>query len=119
MEKIQSFKDLRIWDLGIQIVTDVYAVTRDFPREEAYGLTSQMRRAAVSIPANIAEGFRRYSPKEHKQYLHIAMGSLAELETEPIVAQRLGFIAEEKMGSFAEKIDHLSRMITVFLRKFK
>jgi four helix bundle protein len=119
MEKIQSFKDLRIWNLGVEIVTDVYAATRDFPREEIYGLTSQVRRAAVSVPANIAEGFRRYSPKEHKQYLHIAMGSLAEMETELIIAQKLGLIAEEKMRVFSEKIDHLSRMITAFMKKFK
>ena len=119
MEKIQSFKDLRIWNLGIEIVTSVYAATHDFPREEAYGLTSQLRRAAVSVPANIAEGFRRYSPKEHKQYLHIAMGSLAELETELTIAQKLGLIADEKMKVFSEKIDHLSRMITAFLKKFR
>lgn len=119
MGKIQSFKDLRVWNLGIEIVMDVYTATHDFPREEAYGLTSQIRRAAVSIPANIAEGFRRYFPKEHKQYLHIAMGSLAELETELIIAKRPGLIAEETMEGFSEKIDHLSRMITAFLKKFK
>ena len=119
MEKIRTFKDLRIWNLGIEIVTDVYAATRDFPREEVYGLTSQIRRAGVSVPANIAEGFRRYSPKEHQQYLRIAMGSLAELETELIIAQKLGLIAEKEMKDLSEKIDHLSRMITAFLKKFK
>lgn len=119
MEKIQSFKDLKIWNLGMEIVMDIYAITRDFPREEIYGLTSQIRRAAISIPANIAEGFRRYSPKEHKQYLHIVMGSLAELETELLIAWKLGWISEGKIGILQEKSDQLSRMITSFLKKFK
>jgi len=80
-EKINDFKDMRIWQKGIEVVKDIYAVTKKFPNDELYGLTSQMRRSAVSIPSNIAEGFRRYHNKEYRQFLYIAMGSCAELET--------------------------------------
>ncbi len=76
-EKIKSFKDLKIWQKGIEIVKDVYDITKSFPKEELYGLTSQMRRCAVSIPSNIAEGFKRYHNKEFKQFLYITLGSSA------------------------------------------
>jgi len=72
-EKIKNFQDLRIWQKGIEVVKDIYILTKKFPKEELYGLTSQMRRSAVSIPSNIAEGFRRYHNKEYKQFLYIAM----------------------------------------------
>jgi four helix bundle protein len=67
-EKIRNFQDLRIWQIGIEVVKDIYILTKKFPKEELYGLTSQMRRSAVSIPSNIAEGFRRYHNKEYKQF---------------------------------------------------
>lgn len=76
-EKIKSFKDLKIWQKGIEIVKDVYDITKSFPKEELYGLTSQMRRCVVSIPSNIAEGFKRYHNKEFKQFLYITLGSSA------------------------------------------
>jgi len=79
-EKIKNFEDLRIWQKGIEVVKDVYILTKKFPKEELYGLTSQMRRSAVSIPSNIAEGFRRYHNKEYKQFLYIVLGSCAELD---------------------------------------
>ncbi|GAF73329.1 unnamed protein product, partial [marine sediment metagenome] len=79
-EKIKNFQDLRIWQKGIEVLKDIYILTKKFPKEELYGLTSQMRRSAVSIPSNIAEGFRRYHNKEYKQFLYIALGSCAELE---------------------------------------
>ena len=91
MEKMQSFKDLRTWNLGTEITTDVDVPILDFLREEVCGLTSLPHRAAVSASANIAEGFQRYAPTEHKQYLHSARGLLAKLEL--TVAQRLGLIA--------------------------
>jgi len=84
-EKIKNFQDLRIWQKGIEVVKDIYILTKKFPKEELYGLTSQMRRSAVSIPSNIAEGFRRYHNKEYKQFLYIALGSCAELETQIII----------------------------------
>lgn len=114
---IKSFKDLRIWQKGIEIVEDVYLLTEKFPKAELYGLTSQMRRAAISIPSNIAEGFKRYHNKEYKQFLYITLGSAAELETQLIIAKELKYISQEEMEKICEKIDHLSKMITVLLRK--
>jgi len=119
MEKIKSFKELKIWQKGIEIVKDVYALTKDFPREELYGLTSQMRRSAVSIPSNIAEGFKRYHSKEYSQFLHVALGSVAELETQLIIAKEIGFINNEVklLTGVLEKIDHISRMTSSLLNK--
>lgn len=117
MEKIKSFKELRIWQKGIEIIKNVYSVTQSFPKEEQYGLTSQMRRAAVSVPSNIAEGFKRYHPKEYRQFLHIALGSLAELETLAIVGNELNFIDREKLSQINEQIDHESKMISSLLNR--
>jgi four helix bundle protein len=79
--KIKDYKDLKVWQLGIEIVDKIYLVTESFPKDEQYGLISQMRRAAVSIPSNIAEGFVRNYTKEYKQFLYVSLGSCAELET--------------------------------------
>ena len=116
-EKIKNFRDLDVWKLGKEIVVDIYKITRIFPREEIYGLTSQMRRAAVSIPSNVAEGFNRYHNKEYKQFLYIALGSCAELETQSEVAFELGFIQESSRNELIEKIDHESRMLRNLIKK--
>lgn len=108
-EKIKNFRDLNIWRKGIEIVEDVYKTTKSFPKDELYGLTSQMRRCAVSIPSNTAEGFARKHNKEYKQFLHIALGSCAELETQLEIASRLKYINEQKEG-LLEKINHVTRM---------
>src|SRR3989338_7486480 len=92
----RSFRDLRIWQNGKVLVVEIYKLTDKFPRSEDFGLTSQMRRAAVSIPANIAEGFNRDQPKEFKRYLHIALGSSAELETFIEIAKELKYISSEQ-----------------------
>ena len=73
--KIKNFRDLKIWQRGVRLVEDIYQTTKNFPKEEVYGLTGQLRRAAVSIPSNIAEGFARSSNKEYKQFLYFALGS--------------------------------------------
>ena len=93
-EKIKSFKDLRIWQKGMEIITDIYTLTKKFPKEELFSLTSQLRRSAISIPSNIAEGFKRFHNKEYKQFLFIALGSCAELETQIIIAKELKYINE-------------------------
>ncbi len=116
-EKIKNFEDLRIWQKGIEVVKDVYILTKKFPKEELYGLTSQMRRSAVSIPSNIAEGFRRYHNKEYKQFLYIVLGSCAELETQIIIANELDYINENDKVELIEKIKYICRMTVKLINK--
>ena len=92
-------------------------MTKKFPKEELYGLTSQMRRSAVSIPSNIAEGFRRYHNKEYKQFLYIAMGSCAELETQIIIAHELDYLKDTDKIEIIEKLKYICRMINQLIKK--
>ena len=116
-EKIKNFQDLRIWQKGIEVVKDIYILTKQLPREELYGLTSQMRRSAVSIPSNIAEGFKRYHNKEYKQFLYISLGSCAELETQIIIANELNYINDNNKTELIEKIKYICRMINKLIKK--
>ena len=109
--KIKNFRDLEVWKLGMEIVVDVYESTKIFPKEETYGLVSQMRRAAVSIASNVAEGFNRYHNKEYRQFLYIALGSCAELETQIELSLLLGYITQSIRKKILEKLDHESRML--------
>lgn len=92
---MKTHKDLDCWKKGVELVTYVYKVTKDFPKDELYGLTNQIRRAAISIPSNIAEGAARNSNKEFVQFLYIALGSISELETQFIISKNLNFISDE------------------------
>lgn len=109
--QIRSFRDLRVWQAGIELVQIVYALTSKFPRSEVYGLASQMQRAAVSVPSNIAEGHARESTKEYLQHLSIAQASLAELETQLEIAKLLKYISEAEAASLVEKIWSLGRQL--------
>jgi len=115
--KIKSFKDLRIWQKGIQLVEDVYAISMGFPKEEIYGLQSQLRRSAVSIPSNIAEGFARLHNKEYRNFLYIALGSCAELTTQIIIASRLKYIEKVKADIIMSDIDEISKMTMSPIKK--
>lgn len=95
--KTNTHKDLDVWNLGIKLVEEVYKCTKDFPKEELYGLTSQIRRSAISIPSNIAEGYARSGNKELIQFLYIALGSLSELETQMIISTNLEYIHDRKI----------------------
>jgi four helix bundle protein len=117
--KIKSFRDLDVWKLGMEIVLDTYDITKLFPKEEVYGLVSQMRRAAVSIASNIAEGFNRYHNKEYKQFLFIALGSCAELETQIEVSGSLGYISPVQRDKMIEKLDHEGRMLKNLIKCLK
>lgn len=117
--KIKSFRDLDVWKLGMEIVTEVYELTKSLPKEEAYGLVSQMRRAAISIASNIAEGFNRYHNKEYKQFLFIALGSCAELETQVEVCRLLAYIDQETRDKLIDQFDHEGRMINNLIKCLK
>ncbi len=115
--KIKSFKDLKIWNRGIKLVEDVYMVSKSFPKEETYGLRSQLRRSAVSIPSNIAEGFARFRNKEYRKFLYISLGSCAELTTQIIIASRLKYIEKNKADTMLSDIDEISKMTTSLIKK--
>lgn len=111
MGEIQSYRDLRVWQVGMDLTFEIYHLTKTFPADELYGLTSQIRRAVISIPANIAEGHPR-GRKEYLRFLQIAKGSLTELETHLMISQRVGIVSETKLNSILQTTEQLGRMIT-------
>ncbi len=108
-------KDLEAWKKSIDLVKDIYSITKDFPSSEQFGLVSQMRRAAVSIPSNLAEGSARFSDKDSTRFIDISLGSLAELETQIIIAKELNFIKENQ--ALLEKIKKVNALL-IGLRKY-
>ena len=108
--KSRSYKDLEVWKLSIELVKEIYRITEKFPPSEIYGLTNQIRRAAVSIPSNIAEGQERNSAKEFRQFLAIALGSVAEIETQLIIAKEIHYLTEAEAEPFMASIDRLRKM---------
>jgi len=114
-----SYLDLQVWQKAMDLVIDCYQLTENFPKSENYGLSSQLQRAAVSIPANIAEGQARQHSKEFLQHLSITYGSLAELETHIQIAQRLGYIEKEQLVQLLEKTGEIGRMINGLRRSIK
>lgn len=108
---VKSYKDLNIWNKGVDIVNHIYKLTYSFPERERYGLVTQMRRCAVSIPSNIAEGFVRQHNKEYKQFLYISLGSCAELETQIIVSFNQKYLSVKARDETLELLDHESRML--------
>jgi four helix bundle protein len=112
MDKIKNFRDLKIWQSGMEIVIIIYTLTSKYPKEELFSLVSQMRRAAVSMPSNIAEGFARQHNKEYVQFLYISLGSAAELETQIEISFKLNYINESSKNELLDKINQFSRMTT-------
>lgn len=113
---MRPHQKLEAWSKGIELVTDVYKSSERFPKEERYGLTSQIRRAAVSIPANLAEGAGRRSPKEFAHFLSNSQGSASELETELIIANRLGYLDEASFARLITQLERIGRLITGLVR---
>jgi len=115
---ISSYKDLLIWQKGIDLAVDVYSLTKDFPDTEKFALTSQVKRSASSIPANIAEGYGRQSTKSYSQFVKISRGSLFELETHLILADRLEFISRiELYKKIKDQIIEEGKMLNAFIKK--
>ena len=107
-----AFKELDTWQLAMRFVEDIYKSTAQFPKEELYGLTSQMRRAAVSVPSNVAEGYCRRSTKAYAYHVSVALGSHAELETCIELACRLGFLRADERARFAERTNSVGRLLS-------
>jgi four helix bundle protein len=108
---VKSYQDLVVWRKAVDLVTEIYRVSQNFPREELFGLMSQIRRAAVSIPSNIAEGHQRMSRKEYQYFLSNARGSLAELETQFIIARNLGYLAKIELENILSLTAEVGRIL--------
>jgi four helix bundle protein len=111
-----THKDLKVWQLSIDLVEKVYKITNCFPKEEMYGLTSQMRRCAVSVPSNIAEGAARKTKNEYLQFLYISLGSLSELETQIEISKRLKFFNDSQVEELVEKIRRMLLNLVGYLK---
>ena len=112
MSENASFKDLKVWQEAMDLADEVYRQTRNFPKEELFALTNQIRRAVVSVPSNIAEGSGRQSTAEFLQFLSVANGSLRELETQLIIATRIGYLPPQQLELLQLKMDTTGRLLT-------
>ena len=114
---VNHYKDLIVWQKAMDLVCLIYNVTKSFPKEEIYGLTSQLRRAAVSVPSNIAEGQARQSTPEFKHFLTISRGSLAEIETQLLIASRLNYLQESQLRAIMSLHTEISKMLPALISK--
>jgi len=110
---------LRAWQEAMDLVQEIYAATRTFSEWERFGLTAQIRRAAISVPSNIAEGAARETTSEFRQFLIVARGSLSELETQLILARNLGYLSEERFADLMARVDTVFALLGGLLRSFK
>lgn len=115
----KSYRDLIAWQKAIQLVTEIYRITRQFPKEEIYGLTSHLRRAAVSIPSNIAEGQARLSKLEFKKFLRHARSSLVEVETQLLIARNLDYLSEPAANQLLKQTTEVARILNGLLNTFR
>ncbi len=114
--QIQSYRDLRVWQKGMDLAEACYSITKEFPKEEMYGMTSQIRRAAASIPANISEGYGREYRAEYVQFLRIAQGSLKELETHLILSVRVKLTTSQAVNPILSECESLGKMLRSLIR---
>ncbi|MFA5076629.1 MAG: four helix bundle protein [Patescibacteria group bacterium] len=115
----KSYRDLIIWQKGLELVLALYELTKSFPKEELFGLTTQLRRAAVSIPSNIAEGYGRRSNGDFRRFLLIARGSLFELETQLLIAKKLKITKEDTTAKVESLMIEVSKLLYCFIKKIK
>ncbi len=116
MNKVSTHRDLDVWKKSIDFTTSIYKISKKFPDDEKYGLANQIRRAAVSIPSNIAEGAARQSNKEFIQFLYVALGSSTELETQLIISKKLDYLNDGEFEDLNEKLNNISKMLLGLIR---
>lgn len=117
MSEIKTYRDLLVWQKSMVLVTEIYTITSNFPATELYGLTNQLRRSAVSIPSNIAEGYGRNVTGDYKRFLQIAVGSLFELQTQIEIAFNLKYFHEDVFNELMQKTNELELMMLSLIRK--
>jgi four helix bundle protein len=118
-EKLKSYKELKVWQRSYQLCLEIYKITKGFPDEEKYGLTSQLRRAAVSVPSNVSEGYGRKTTPEYIQFLYIAYGSVCEIETQILLSGDLGYISNGRLEMLKEGIREVERMLKASIRSLE
>lgn len=116
---VKTHKDLDVYKKSVDFVTVIYKVTADFPKNEIYGLTSQIRRAAVSIPSNIAEGSARNHQNEFRQFLYVSLSSAAEIDTQILIAYKLGYLTIEQKQQLDNELSSISRMLQGLIKSIK
>jgi four helix bundle protein len=116
---IQSFRDLRVWQEGHKLVLEVYRVSQSYPKEEIFGLTSQMRRSVVSVTSNIAEGFSRSTPRDKLSFYAIAKGSLTELQNQLLISKDVGYLSQTEFQRLAEHSVTVHKLLNAFTRSLK
>lgn len=114
---MRDYKKLIVWDKSYKLGIDIYSVTKTFPKEEIYGLTSQLRRSAISIPSNIAEGSRRSTEKDYKSFLHVAYGSGAELEVQILFSKDLSYISNDTCKKLLNNLSEVMKMLNALILK--
>jgi four helix bundle protein len=119
MSQIRSYRDLLVWQKSIALVTNVYTASRCFPKDEVYGLSAQLRRCAVSVPSNIAEGHGRATRKSYLRYLEISLGSLFELQTQLLIARNLNYLEGDPFLRLDEASREVERMLTGLMRSLR
>ena len=117
--KMSNFRNLQVWQKSMTLTTKIYFSTRKFPNEEIFGLTSQIRRSAISIPSNIAEGFGRDSNKEYLRFLNVSIASLFELQTQLEIGKNIEYLTEQEFNKIYEDSRELERMLVSFINKIK
>ena len=116
---METHKDLRVWQQSIEMVTSIYLMTQSFPKEEIFGLASQLRRASVSVPSNIAEGYARGTNKEKLHFLRISSGSISEVETQLMLSLNLGYIDKEKFNELSETVTSVWKQLNALISSIK
>jgi four helix bundle protein len=116
---VKNYADLTVWQKAMDLTAQVYELTKRLPKEEIYGITSQMRRAAISIPSNIAEGHERHSRKEFTHFISIAQGSKAELETQLLLCVRIGYFADTDISDILNLLQEVGKMLTTLAGRLR
>jgi four helix bundle protein len=116
---LKNYRDLKVWQKSYRLCLDLYRITKKFPKEERYGLTSQIRRAAVSIPSNIAEGYGRKTTADYLRFLYIAYGSICELETQLLLSSDLNYVNKENLKALRDDTEEVERMLKALIKSLE